>query len=456
MPALAIIVMSLSTMPFSFSQYAKVPATSRNGRPEENPRNAIVHADGWVNACQIEGFPGFAAGSVGIVDDIGRVIGEAFVAVDRAGFQAVAQGRRHYLIVDPPTHVVRTCLPSVGPPGVFDGIGFDRTETVHPAALLEQQVQPCTFFRKATGVFLVGTPVLDVVLGVDDVPVTANHVIAAALEPLIEDRRDPLHHLELELLAFVARRTRGHIQRDHAEVAKARLDIAPFAIERLPAQCRAHFVRLALGIDSHAAVALLAARIAVEAMMSIGPEHRVAELVFLCLGFLQADHIGLLLAQPFEHALGAGRTDAVGVEADDAHARSPAITKECVIIPTMSSLPAIRVALAQAPLHAQLLQLRVRPDQDDFVSPVAVTLADALMCEGSEPMAILLGDRPIGFYRLEESVRSIAGHDVDWPALGLRSFFIDQDWQGRGLGSAVMAAVIDDVKARHPGMEALV
>jgi len=122
----------------------------------------------------------------------------------------------------------------------------------------------------------------------------------------------------------------------------------------------------------------------------------------------------------------------------------------------MSSLPAIRVALAQAPLHAQLLQLRVRPDQDDFVSPVAVTLADALMCEGSEPMAILLGDRPIGFYRLEESVRSIAGHDVDWPALGLRSFFIDQAWQGRGLGSAVMAAVIDDVETRHPGIEALV
>jgi len=122
----------------------------------------------------------------------------------------------------------------------------------------------------------------------------------------------------------------------------------------------------------------------------------------------------------------------------------------------MSSLPAIRVALAQAPLHAQLLQLRVRPDQDDFVSPVAVTLADALVCEGSEPMAILLGDRPIGFYRLEESVRSIAGHDVDWPALGLRSFFIDQAWQGRGLGSAVMAAVIDDVETRHPGIEALV
>jgi len=122
----------------------------------------------------------------------------------------------------------------------------------------------------------------------------------------------------------------------------------------------------------------------------------------------------------------------------------------------MSSPPAIRVMLAEPPLHAELLKLRVRPDQDEFVSPVAVTLADSLLCEGSEPMAILLGDEPIGFYRLEESVRSIAGHDMDYPALGLRSFFIDRDWQGRGWGRAVMAAVIDDVETRHPAIEAIV
>ncbi|WP_281851369.1 GNAT family N-acetyltransferase [Dyella sp. GSA-30] len=122
----------------------------------------------------------------------------------------------------------------------------------------------------------------------------------------------------------------------------------------------------------------------------------------------------------------------------------------------MSSPPAIRVMLAEPPLHAELLKLRVRPDQDEFVSPVAVTLADSLLCEGSEPMAILLGDEPIGFYRLEESVRSIAGHDMDYPALGLRSFFIDRDWQGRGWGRAVMTAVIGDVETRHPAIEALV
>ena len=132
------------------------------------------------------------------------------------------------------------------------------------------------------------------------------------------------------------------------------------------------------------------------------------------------------------------------------------MTKEYVIIPTMSSHPTIRVVLAEPSLHADLVKLHARPDQGDFVSPVAVTLADSLLCEGSEPMAILLGNRPIGFYRLEESVRSIAGRDMDCPALGLRSFLIDQYWQGRGLGRSVMAAVFADVQARHRQIEALV
>ena len=122
----------------------------------------------------------------------------------------------------------------------------------------------------------------------------------------------------------------------------------------------------------------------------------------------------------------------------------------------MSSLPAIRVVPAEPPLHAALLKLRARPDQGDFVSPVTVTLADSLVCEGSEPMAIMRGDRPIGFYRLEKSVHSIAGHDMDYPALGLRSFFIDQDWQGQGLGRIAMTAAIADVQARHRQIEGLV
>src|SRR5690348_10141995 len=120
MPALAIIVMSRSSIPRSLSQYASVPATSRNGRPEAKPNNSIVHAAGWANACQIEtraAAPLFA--SVTIVDAVGRVVGEARITRDRARAQAIAQRRRHELVVDAPADVVRARCAAIAPPGVF-------------------------------------------------------------------------------------------------------------------------------------------------------------------------------------------------------------------------------------------------------------------------------------------------------------------------------------------------
>src|SRR5690349_4671332 len=218
--------MSFSSMPFSLSQYANVPATSRNGRPEENPNSAIVPAAGCAKARQIEGLRGGAAGSVGIVDRVRRMVGEALLAVDRAGAHALAQGRRADLVVDAPPHIVLARPPTVGPPCVFDRLGLDRAEAVDPATGVEQEVQPGALLRQTTGVLLVGGPVLDVVLGVDDVPVAADHIITAAVEPLVEDRPEEIHRLELELLAFLAGGARRHVQRHHRQIAEARLDVA--------------------------------------------------------------------------------------------------------------------------------------------------------------------------------------------------------------------------------------
>src|SRR5690606_39675386 len=111
----------------------------------------------------------------------------------------------------------------------------------------------------------------------------------------------------------------GDVERDHAEVAEARLDVAPLVVEVRPAQHRAHLVRLAPGVDRHAAVALLGGGVAVEAVVAVRAEAGIGQLVFLRLGLLQADHVGVLLAQPVEETLAGGRADAVGVEADDAH-----------------------------------------------------------------------------------------------------------------------------------------
>jgi hypothetical protein len=54
-------------------------------------------------------------------------------------------------------------------------------------------------------------------------------------------------------------------------------------------------------------------------MRAIGAKTRINELIFLRLGFLEAHHVRVLPAQPIEKPLIGGGTDAIGVEADDAH-----------------------------------------------------------------------------------------------------------------------------------------
>ena len=122
----------------------------------------------------------------------------------------------------------------------------------------------------------------------------------------------------------------------------------------------------------------------------------------------------------------------------------------------MSDRPDIRVVPADATRYQTLLQLQVHEPQRDFVGPIAVSLADAMLCEDSEAMAILRNDEPIGFYRIEKKPRSIADMDFDQPTLGLRSFFIDARWQGQGLGTLALAAVMRDLAQRHPGARQVV
>jgi GNAT superfamily N-acetyltransferase len=110
---------------------------------------------------------------------------------------------------------------------------------------------------------------------------------------------------------------------------------------------------------------------------------------------------------------------------------------------------AIRVVPVDALLRPALLGLHVLPAQRDWVGGIADLLADVALCPDSEPMAILHGDSPVGYYRIEPNARSVAGRDFGVPSLGLRAFFIDARWQGRGLGALALVALIADVTERH-------
>mgnify|MGYP001027654082 CR=1 FL=1 len=122
----------------------------------------------------------------------------------------------------------------------------------------------------------------------------------------------------------------------------------------------------------------------------------------------------------------------------------------------MSESPAIRVAPVTPAIRAAVLALRVHPDQCAFVSPIEASLADAEQCHGSTPMAILHGDAPVGYYRIERHANTIAEREYAVPALGLRSFFIGADWQGRGFGGGALSALVADLAAREPDARLLV
>ncbi|HTV85076.1 MAG TPA: GNAT family N-acetyltransferase [Dyella sp.] len=122
----------------------------------------------------------------------------------------------------------------------------------------------------------------------------------------------------------------------------------------------------------------------------------------------------------------------------------------------MPDRAAIRVVPVSPPWRDALLSLRVTAPQRDFVSDIEPSLIDAERCQGSTPMAILRGEVPVGYYRIEAQARSLADCDFDRPAVGLRSFFIDYRWQGQGLATQALQALIGDLAGRHPEAQLLV
>ncbi|WP_407538630.1 GNAT family N-acetyltransferase [Deinococcus radiomollis] len=73
----------------------------------------------------------------------------------------------------------------------------------------------------------------------------------------------------------------------------------------------------------------------------------------------------------------------------------------------------------------------------------------------SEAMVIVAGNQVVGFYRLDFMPGAVAARNFGEPSAGLRGFFIDSRFQGRGLGRFAMDAVIEDLRRRHPTVRVL-
>ncbi|WP_089101824.1 GNAT family N-acetyltransferase [Streptomyces hyaluromycini] len=97
---------------------------------------------------------------------------------------------------------------------------------------------------------------------------------------------------------------------------------------------------------------------------------------------------------------------------------------------------------------AAALRIRVRPDQEHNVEPVAASLAEAYVHppEVAWPRLIVDGDRTVGFL--------MAFLDIDWRTdgtlfrSGLWRLNIDAGEQGRGYGRFAVEAVATEIRRR--------
>lgn len=116
----------------------------------------------------------------------------------------------------------------------------------------------------------------------------------------------------------------------------------------------------------------------------------------------------------------------------------------------------LHVAEVTAGLADAVRALRVGPGQQAYVGDIGFNLADAQRDPFSLPVAVIAGERVIGYYRLDCAPNTVAGRDLGEPTLGLRGFLIDQDLQGCGFGTRAMLACIADARRRYPHHRLLV
>jgi len=96
---------------------------------------------------------------------------------------------------------------------------------------------------------------------------------------------------------------------------------------------------------------------------------------------------------------------------------------------------------------AQVIDLSVRPDQQQFVAPNATSLAEALFSEEAWYRAVYDDETLVGFVMLyDETLRAVP---PEKPNIGLWRLMIDQRFQKRGIGREVVRQLIEHVRQKQ-------
>lgn len=92
-------------------------------------------------------------------------------------------------------------------------------------------------------------------------------------------------------------------------------------------------------------------------------------------------------------------------------------------------------------------KLSVAENQQGFVAPNAVSLAQALFAPEAWYRAIYSGEELVGFVMLEDE--SLLSPPSPRPEVGVWRFMIDAKFQGRGIGRAALLLVIEHVRSKN-------
>src|SRR5690606_2365165 len=149
----------------------------------------------------------------------------------------------------------------VRPRGVRSGPLARRAEHADEAALVEHLRQPGALLGQEAGVLLVALPVLQVDFLVRDIPVAADHELAAGLlvfaYQIVQPRAEYVQEAVLGLRPLVAAGTGGQGGADHRPVLPAGAADAAFGVELFAVHAGGDALGCIAQVHAHAAVALL-------------------------------------------------------------------------------------------------------------------------------------------------------------------------------------------------------
>lgn len=100
------------------------------------------------------------------------------------------------------------------------------------------------------------------------------------------------------------------------------------------------------------------------------------------------------------------------------------------------------------------LRLKVRPDQEGFVAPNAVSVAQAYFHPEAWFRGIAAGGEPVGFAMLEDWTARPDDAPAEWraePYVGLWRYMIDARYQAHGFGAQALRLLIERARTLLPG-----